>query len=413
MQDLGEQVQTISRMLGDGYFPQAAKECVTLIEHALRELLRRESARLAGRDRLKLNQAELQVGKGEKSLEEFGLGQLVGVLRTSGFLDAWSQATGRSLATVKMVNLDGLVELRNGIVHRNEQAGRSEAELLYNVLRTLLETFGILTLEEAPPPPRAVEPAAGLPQAPAPRPSAPPPGPSPLEVRTFSEDGLEYVFIPPGQYEMGASPGDDEAGDSERPRHRVRVARGFWLARTPVTVQAYRRFCDATGRLMPEAPDFNPNWQHGDHPVVNVSWDDAAAYCEWAGGRLPSEAEWEYAARAGTGTRYWWGNEFDEDKAWYEDNSDDSTHPVGRKPGNPWGLLDALGNVWEWCADPWHGDYQGAPTEAVVWRGGDEHRGVLRGGSWDTGPGFLRVSYRWFVRGIRDGYYGFRCARDV
>ncbi len=125
------------------------------------------------------------------------------------------------------------------------------------------------------------------------------------------------------------------------------------------------------------------------------------------------EAEWEYAARAGTGTRYWWGHDFDAQHVWCSDNSGGSTQPVGRKPANPWGLLDMLGDVWEWCADPWHGSYQGAPAEAVVWAGDGCCRAV-RGGSWGDDSGSLRVSFR--GSGTRVGrydYLGLRSARGV
>ena len=238
--------------------------------------------------------------------------------------------------------------------------------------------------------------------------------PSPLEVRRSSKDGLEYVFIPPGEFEMGASPGDDEAGDDEKPRHRVRITRGFWLGRTPVTVEAYRRFCEATGREMPVAPDFNEDWQHEDHPIVNVSWEDAAAYCEWAGGRLPTEAEWEYAARGGTTQRCWWGKEFDEQKVWCRRNSDSSTQRGGTKPANPWQLQDVLGNVWEWCADWYDGDYYASSSVADPEGPSSGDGRVVRGGSWVLDPWYLRVSYRgWGDPGYWDVSVGFRCARDV
>jgi hypothetical protein len=149
MDDLAGRVRQIRELFGGGMYTLAAKESAILIEFALRELLRRHTGELQPRDRIRVNQAEIEIGKGEKGIEDMTMGQLAGVLRTSRFFDAWSKATGRDLSSIAMVNLKAVIDLRNRLIHDGKEAGRGEAEMLYNVLRTFLETFGILTLDEA------------------------------------------------------------------------------------------------------------------------------------------------------------------------------------------------------------------------------------------------------------------------
>ncbi len=220
------------------------------------------------------------------------------------------------------------------------------------------------------------------------------------QVKPNPKDGVRYVYIEPGEFLMGCSPGDQDCeGTGEKPLHRVRLTRAFWIGQTEVTQSAYQR---VTGN--------NPSQFKGvDRPVENVDWAEAGAYCRTVGLRLPTEAEWEYAARAGNPqSRYGVIDEV----AWYG-NSKGSTQPVAAKKPNAWGLYDMLGNVWEWNAD-WYGSgYYGTfPTENPLGPGAGTQR-VLRGGSWIYDPQDVRVSYRYRVGPTyRGSDIGFRCAGE-
>jgi formylglycine-generating enzyme required for sulfatase activity len=229
-------------------------------------------------------------------------------------------------------------------------------------------------------------------------------------VRANPKDGLKYVWIPPGTFMMGCSPGDSECRDQEKPAHPVTITRGFWIGQTSVTVGAYKRFMGATGRSMPEAPSFNMGWANENMPMVNVSWDDGHAYCGWMGGRLPTEAEWEYAARAGsTAPRY---GPIDE-VAWYYDNSGLRAHQVAQKRANGFGLFDMLGNVWQWMNDRYAADYYRASPgrDPQGPNRGLEH--ALRGGSWYFRSPLVRVSFRGGGEpGVKNPQAGFRCGGE-
>jgi formylglycine-generating enzyme required for sulfatase activity len=153
--------------------------------------------------------------------------------------------------------------------------------------------------------------------------------------------------------------------------------------------------------------------------VINVSWDDAKAYVGWLSAqtghpyRLLSEAEWEYACRAGTRTRFWWGDEITPENANYGINVG-KTSEVGRYPANPFGLCDMHGNVWEWVEDGWHDSYDGAPNDGSAWIAGEDSRRVLRGGSWIELSGSQRSACRlWYDSGDRNYFLGFRVARTL
>jgi formylglycine-generating enzyme required for sulfatase activity len=181
------------------------------------------------------------------------------------------------------------------------------------------------------------------------------------------KDGLKYILIPPGTFLMGCSVGDTECKDDEKPAHEVTITKGFWMGQTEVTQEAYQR---VVGN--------NPRGLNGAKlPVGAVSWKEAQRYCQLIGGRLPTEAEWEYSARAATpAARY--GNL--EDIAWYRDNSVSRAHEAGQKQPNAFGLYDMLGNVAEWVAD-WYGDYQAGNQHDPGGPASGEYR-VARGGTW-------------------------------
>ena len=223
----------------------------------------------------------------------------------------------------------------------------------------------------------------------------------------------EMVVIPAGDFMMGSP--ETEAGRSgdEGPQHRVTIAHSLAIGKFPVTFDEYDHFCAATAYDKPE----DQGWGRGRRPVINVSWDDAKAYCAWLSQvtgkpyRLPSEAEWEYACRAGTTTRYAWGDKVTPEKTNYAESKLGKTTEVGAYPPNPWGLHDMHGNVWEWCEDCWHDTYQGAPDDGRAWGGEDGGNcdwRVLRGGSWDDGQDSGRAAARGVNPYVRNGSVGFR-----
>jgi formylglycine-generating enzyme required for sulfatase activity len=210
---------------------------------------------------------------------------------------------------------------------------------------------------------------------------------------------------------MGCSPEDDACYDNEKPAHQVTITRGFWFGQAPVTVGAYKRFAQATELQIPRAPGSNSGWIHEEMPIVMVSWENARACCEWMGGRLPTEAEWEYAARANsTEPRYGPIDEI----AWHRQNSGDQMHNVAEKRANGFGLCDMLGNVFEWVND-WYEEnyYENSPAQDPKGPSGGQHP-VMRGGTWEFDPPYIRVSRR---RGdappaIWISNVGFRCVGE-
>ena len=214
--------------------------------------------------------------------------------------------------------------------------------------------------------------------------------------------GPEMVLIEGDAFLMGSDPNvDSYAQKDEQPQHEVTIER-FYIGKYPVTFAEYAVFAQITGRQQPD----DQGWGRDRRPVINVSWKDATAYCDWLSEQtgksysLPSEAEWEHAARAGTRSRWYWGDNVEKagDHAWFYGNSDSRTQPVGGKQPNDFGQYDMAGNVWEWIQDCWHEDYKDAPDDGRAWLkedGGDcEHR-VVRGGSWFSIADLLRSASRY------------------
>lgn len=274
----------------------------------------------------------------------------------------------------------------------------------------------------------------------------------------------EMVVIPAGEFTMGSPAGEEGRQEGEGPQHRIRVAPAFALGKHAVTVAEFTRFVEASG-YQTEAerdsaggmwtwslarnqwaetrgkcwrdPGFAQDWRR---PVVGVSWNDAREYLKWLSGmtgknyRLPSEAEWEYACRAGTTSSRFWGDDPSEayryanvaDRSlkrqypawpWAIHDCEDGyaeTAPVGSYEANPFGLHDMLGNVWEWCEDCWNETIDGVPGDGSARTEGDCYRRLVRGGAWDDVPAVVRAARRsWFRPTYRYATVGFRAARTL
>ena len=237
-----------------------------------------------------------------------------------------------------------------------------------------------------------------------------------------SKDKEDYVWVPPGDFKMGCVPEDKKCKPEEQPQHPVKISHGFWMGRNEVKTLSYERYvaADKANRKMPKfGPIWDEKWKLVDsqYPMASLTADEAAAYCTWAGGRLPTEAEWEYAARAGERDKIYPFNN-DEDSREQANFSDkkgndkwDQAAPVGSFTANSWGLLDMAGNVWEWCSDRFSKTYfQETASGAIDPTGpsADSADHVVRGGSWNSDPKqHLRISYR---EGHKAGNtVGFRC----
>lgn len=235
-----------------------------------------------------------------------------------------------------------------------------------------------------------------------------------VETSRSSIPTPEMVRISPGSFMMGSSKNKDET-----PIHNVQFTRPFAIARYETTFDEYDRFAQATGRPLPK----DHGWGRGSRPVIEVSWVDANAYAQWLSQqtgkwyRLPTEAEWEYAARSGGKDEIWAGTSDESRLKEYAVYEAKRTEPVGSKQPNGLGLYDMSGNVYEWVEDCWHGDYKGVSTDGSAWletNSGNCGRRVIRGGSWLNFPENLRASYRFRdTTAYRIDYLGFRLVQDI
>ena len=223
-----------------------------------------------------------------------------------------------------------------------------------------------------------------------------------------NSSGMKFTLIPAGECYMGS-----EEYDDEKPVHKVKINNPFYLGTYPVTQREWKA-------VMGDNPS---DFKGDDLPVEEVSWDKVQEFIkklnekEGTGKyRLPSEAEWEYACRAGTTIRYSFGDDESKlgDYAWYNENSDYNTHPVGQKEPNSWGLYDMHGNVREWVRDKWHDSYDGAPTDGSAWESGDGANRVFRGGCWTDNVRNCRSAFRnYYAPRYLYDILGFRVLREV
>ncbi len=251
-----------------------------------------------------------------------------------------------------------------------------------------------------------------------------------IEVPFFREwlneqINIEMMQIPAGEFEMGSPPEELERNEREGPVHSVKVG-SFFMGKYPIT-QAQWRMVASFPKIELELDTDPANFKGDDRPVEQVNWHEAVEFCQRLSKktgrnyRLPSEAEWEYACRAGTKTPFHFGETITTDLANYDGNYiygegtkgkyRKQTTPVGQfGVANYFGLCELYGNVWEWCADPWHSNYENAPTDGSVWEeGGDDSTRVPRGGSWYHNPRYCRSAFRnSSTSGFRNDNIGFR-----
>ena len=227
---------------------------------------------------------------------------------------------------------------------------------------------------------------------------------------------IEWVDIPAGTFVMGSSV-QDVNHEKDELRHKVSVD-AFQMSSHEITFDQYDAFCEATGHIKPA----DEEWGRGNRPVIYVSWDDAQDFAKWMGARLPTEAEWEYACRAGTETTFYTGENITTAQANYDGNYPygenekgvyrHKTMPVGSFEPNAWGLYDMAGNVWEWCSD-WYADYPDCYLKNPTGASSGYYR-VFRGGSWFDQASTCRSADRCCIEAHKcDCNMGFRLVKDL
>ena len=235
-----------------------------------------------------------------------------------------------------------------------------------------------------------------------------------LDDSTFTNSiDMEFAKIPAGEFYMGAPEEEAYSDRDERPVHYVSIGYDYYMGAYEVTQEQWED-------VMGDDPSF---FEGADLPVEKVSWVDANKFVEKLNGmegtesyRLPTEAEWEYACRAGTDTAFSFGDDSDMmvDYGWFDDNSEDKTRPVGMKEANPWGLYDMHGNVAEWVLDNYHSSYNNAPVDGSEWTSSGVDRKVIRGGSWENSEDNCRSAVRDSIgEGSRADYVGFRIIKEI
>ena len=229
------------------------------------------------------------------------------------------------------------------------------------------------------------------------------------------------IVVRAGKFDMGSPESEPDRYPSEGPQHEVTIAKPFAVSKFEVTFAEW----DACAAAAVCRQGVTDKWERKQMPVINVSWDDAKKYVDWLSWltgkeyRLPTEAEWEYAARAGAATRYSWSDDPGKGNANCDDCGSqwdrEQTAPVGSFKPNAFGLYDMHGNVWEWVEDSWHDNYDGAPTDGSAWlRRDDPSYPVVRGGSWRNDPQTVRAAVRARrITGVRFDTLGFRLARTL
>ncbi len=223
-------------------------------------------------------------------------------------------------------------------------------------------------------------------------------------------EGPLMVNIPAGRFMMGSPPDEPKRHDTEAPQHDVQIAKPFAMGVYVVTFDDYDYFCKNTQRKKPGSQ----GWGREKRPVINVSWEDARDYCMWLSEqtgrdyRLPSEVAWEYACRADTDTPFYTGEDITKEQENFAGHNGKTT-PVGSYLPNAFGLYDMHRNIWEWCQDNWHKNYNNAPPDGSPWEDGGSVARMLRGGSWNYDPDDARSSVRYYSHPVSRNYnFGFR-----